>query len=371
MEKLLVAANNKSALKTAGVHNRFLTDSFSILARVTTTSRLSYQPDCLGFELAAEKISELLSLPPLGSTFEELCNERARELRRRLLASGRKYLNVMWSGGIDSTTALISLLKTWDSEELKSVRVLLSSASIEEYPRFYREHVLRKFRGRILNSTLIPYDDFLKESLLVTGELGDQLFGSDLLSSAATAGKSEDAAVRDPNWKDLAVRIFSGQLNGDADTAKRFLEVYEPITAECPHPVNSLHMFTWWWNFTQKWQHVKYRIMLYMDASMLSDCRKHMIHFFDCPRLQRWAIQNPHLKIKNTWESYKWTAKELIVDYTKDDDYRSKRKHASLKKIVLFHKPKTMVTASGRFVSDAKPYLNPNFRYRLDQLQTA
>src|SRR5882724_7672755 len=326
MDKLLVAANTRGGLRTNGTHNQFLTDSFSILSRVTTTSRLRYRPDCLEFALASERIADILALPSVTATFEQLCNERAEELGRKLKASNRTYLNVMWSGGIDSTTIVISLLKTWSAEDLKRVRILLSSASIQEYPRFYREYIAPRFRGQILNSTLIPYSAFLNDSLLVTGELGDQLFGSDLLRTAAWIGKSEDAAVRASDWKDLAVRIFASSLKSDVESARRFLEVYEPIVEECPHTVDSLHMFLWWWNFTQKWQHVKFRIMLYMDEPRLTECYWNMVHFFDCPRLQRWAIQNPDLKIRDTWESYKWIAKELIVDYTKDFEYRTKRK---------------------------------------------
>jgi hypothetical protein len=122
-------------------------------------------------------------------------------------------------------------------------------------------------------------------------------------------------------------------------------------------------MFLWWWNFTQKWQHVKYRLLLYMDEATLPDCRRWMFPFFDCPKLQRWAIDNPDLKIRDTWETYKWTAKDFISKYTKDRDYQKKRKHGSLQKIGLFHKAHTMVTADGSPSLDAQSHMNPRFRY--------
>jgi hypothetical protein len=169
--------------------------------------------------------------------------------------------------------------------------------------------------------------------------------------------------VCDPAWQDLAVRVFSDSLGGDAHRARQFFDVYEPIVRECPRRIDSFYMFAWWWNFTQKWQHVKFRIMLYMDEALLPACRERLIHFFDCPRLQRWAIDNPHLKIKRTWESYKWTAKDLIVAYTGDEDYRGKRKHGSLLKIAFFHKTRNIVSAAHRFVADARASVNPKFSY--------
>jgi hypothetical protein len=35
-----------------------------------------------------------------------------------------------------------------------------------------------------------------------------------------------------------------------------------------------------------------------------------------------------------------------------------------LQKISFFHEERTMITAEGKFISDADPHTNPNFRYR-------
>ena len=49
------------------------------------------------------------TLRPIRKTFEEICNERAEELLARADMLGLP-LNVFYSGGIDSTLLLISLL---------------------------------------------------------------------------------------------------------------------------------------------------------------------------------------------------------------------------------------------------------------------
>jgi hypothetical protein len=362
---LLVAANTSAGLHTTGVHNRFLVDSYPVLQRVTTTSRLNYNPDCFSFALQCERISDILALPAVDESFEELCNRRAMQIGIKQRDSGKQYVNLMWSGGIDSTVAVVSLLKTWQRQDLDTVRILLSSASIREAPEFYRNFILPNFRGRLLNSTVAPYSNFLKDSLLVTGELGDQLFGAELAKFAARIGGSNNRAVnrKDPAWKDMTIRIFSLLLSGNLDSARRLFALYEPIIDECPHSVDSVYTFFWWWTFTQKWQHAKFRIMLYMNEPVLADFTKSAIHFFDDPQLQRWAIQHPELKIRDTWETYKYPAKDLIVDYTGDREFHSKQKRGSLYKIGHFHEEKTLITAECKFASDANCYLAQHFDY--------
>jgi hypothetical protein len=54
------------------------------------------------------------------------------------------------------------------------------------------------------------------------------------------------------------------------------------------------------------------------------------MHFFDTPEFQRWSLDNPDKKIKNTLNTYKYTAKEFIVKYTNHTDYLKKPKVGSL-----------------------------------------
>ena len=64
------------------------------------------------------------------STFEELTNRRAVELW-----DIGKPVRLWWSGGIDSTCALVSLLKTRRLDS--NLIVYLSTDSVKENPRFY------------------------------------------------------------------------------------------------------------------------------------------------------------------------------------------------------------------------------------------
>ena len=59
-------------------------------------------------------------------------------------------------------------------------------------------------------------------------------------------------------------------------------------------------------------------------------------HFYSPACFQRWSTENPDLKIKETWASYKFTAKNLLHDFNKDDDCRDhKLKKGSLSRLFL------------------------------------
>ena len=75
-----------------------------------------------------------------SKTYEETCNERAHELLAQA-QSLDALLYAFWSGGIDSTCLLISLLKNATAAQKERIVVLLSEESITEYPLFYHQHL--------------------------------------------------------------------------------------------------------------------------------------------------------------------------------------------------------------------------------------
>lgn len=83
-----------------------------------------------------------------------ICDERARSILRHAVSENRN-VHVMWSGGIDSTTALVALLRVGTEEELRRVKVLYTVESCLEYPLMFA--VLCKLAGAVLEKTDITY----------------------------------------------------------------------------------------------------------------------------------------------------------------------------------------------------------------------
>ena len=90
------------------------------------------------------EVLDFLKLPEFrkyDKSFDEICDDKARELLNRM---GNKKLAVMYSGGVDSTLILCSLLKMATKQELKRVVVLLSNESIGE-SKFLLQLYYQKF----------------------------------------------------------------------------------------------------------------------------------------------------------------------------------------------------------------------------------
>lgn len=286
-------------------------------------SRLKYKPDLFRFTDQLPTIEQELRGAKLLN-WQDCCDERARAL----LALDRPRYLISFSGGIDSTAMMVALLRTWSTQDLKRVVVSLSHDSIDENPSFFRDHI-RHFRW--VNS-LQTMNRLLKEpgSLLVTGELGDQLFGSDLLLPVT---EIHGDSILAEDYRDAFPKMLTAWSAPDAISAKALAERFFPICDECPFPVRTLHDFVWWLNFSQKWSHVKYRFYEMTTVDMNLRYGQHLLHFYDTPEFQRWSLENHDLKIRGTMSSYKWTAKDYIHRFTKDPRQLELMKIQSLEKL--------------------------------------
>lgn len=294
-------------------------------------SRTEYKIDLFKFGKASESIKEILSSKLPSYSFEECCFVRARELR----SLNKKHYYIFYSGGIDSTGLMVALMMTWSAEDLKKITVVLTSHSILENPSFYKS-TIQKF-------PLFNYMDGItqlltqEDSLVVTGELGDQLFGSGMLLMACK--KYGNQFLRN-DYKETGFQVIDEYILKDGKRGeghgKALFEHIVPIAEECPFPIKTNFDFFWWFNFTQEWQFAKYKFYESKLCPTLNLYGKNIVHFYDTIYFQKWSLNNHDLKIKDTWDSYKYLNKEFIFNYTKDPDHLKQLKLQSLKNTYFF-----------------------------------
>lgn len=332
--RLLVARNL--------LHGHSVADALRrVIGKVTTTSRLvgaDTSPDFLRF--VAPRPIPAMESSTAGSSFAACCDARAEQL-----LAAHERLHIMWSGGIDSTTALVALLRALPVNERDRLVVYLSSHSIAENPTFYHRHVAGRLTMRRTVDTASLYDE-----VVVTGELGDQLFGSDLMLQCTRRLGFDSLAL--PH-ADTLPRLFAN-LAGDLDLGRAVYGHFAPIADQAPFRLDTAAGFLWWWNFSQKWQHVKFRHMLYEYRGDYRPLFGRVAHFFEADAFQRWSMapQNQALKLGSRIDTYKMPAKRYVVDYTRDDAYLAKLKVGSLCK-VFRHAPIAAVTEDGLPVDQA------------------
>lgn len=248
-----------------------------------------------------------LSLQPIPTghttkSLEEICDDTARAL----IAENRP-MAVYWSGGIDSTLVLISLLKAGVPQD--QLTVVTTPYSVAEYPWFYRQYIQDKLAERRVGTSVFPH--IRTDELIVTGEHGDQIMGSNKIGLYQADGRF--AEIWTDTWEDAALRML-----GDAHA----VEFYAPLVAQCPFPITRAYDFFWWTSFTLKWQHVMLRMTTSLDG--ITDYLTVVRHFYAVPDFQRWSMDEQNhrtLKCGDTYASYKHEMKRLIRDFTNDDGY--------------------------------------------------
>jgi hypothetical protein len=282
----------------------------------------------------------LPQMRPYTKTYDELCDGRAQQLLMRAQDRGVP-LCVMWSGGIDSTCVLVSLLRHASRAQKEQLVVLLSEESIDEYPEFYAKHIRGKLRRE--SADLLPYL-LGSENLIVNGELNDQLFGSDVIVKLIVHFGEE--APGEPYNHDLFVEFFTKMGDGNRECANLYVELIERLRAAAPIPIKTNHEMFWWVNFVLKWQGVYMRVLTFVserNAHLVTAewMRNYYAPFYNTSGFQLWSMNNAlEQKVKNGWRSYKWPAKQLIYEFTKDAEYRdNKIKRGSLQWLIAKHVP--------------------------------
>jgi hypothetical protein len=288
------------------------------------------------------------SYAAISDTFEDICNERAVTLLRHAEALGID-IYVFWSGGIDSTLVLISLLKNASEVQKRSIVVLCSEDSITENPNFYRDHLCGKLR--MDSAIMFPYLLGSKH-LIVNGEHNDQLFGSDMVGKLIV--RHGNGVIHQRYNRPLFREFFDERVN-DLATTDFYLDLFEQLTEAAPIPITTNFTFLWWLNFCLKWQDVFMRSLTYTAPRQVPRLDAHYVEnnyapFFCTEKFQLWSLSNPDKRIRDSWKTYKWICKDIIYDYTKDADYRdNKVKKASL--CFLF-----LQNGSYNFIDDAMKF---------------
>lgn len=252
---------------------------------------------------------------------KELVTKRAKALIAEARERGIK-LRLLWSGGIDSTCVAVALLIELN-DDLDTLEIAYTKESRDEYPLF---HDLLVERGVKMVLVKTAFEALTASALNVTGEHGDQVFGSMLAADIAAAD------LRQP-WTEVIPKVIDTKI--EAKGRKAMLAWMEPQLKAAPVPIETAFEWLWWANFSMKWQAVSERMVAPVGDKARARIAPMMRHFFQTDDFQRWALANPDQKIRETWSSYKWPLKDIIYTFTQDPVYRdTKEKERSLRLVL-------------------------------------
>jgi len=251
----------------------------------------------------------------------DLCAQRATALVAEAQHLDRP-IRLLWSGGIDSTCVAVALLNAL-GDDSQRLQVAFSKKSISEYRKFY---LLLCKRGIDMRKIRKVSEGLEPDALIVTGEHGDQIFGSML------AANLDFKLLKSP-WRTTIPQHIASKIG--REQAKSMMTWLEPQLAACPIPLQSTYDFLWWANFSMKWQTVSHRVLATLETTEERNAVwPHLHHFFRTDDFQRWALANPDKKIHNDWPSYKYPLKDIIFEFNSDKNYhKQKIKERSLREL--------------------------------------
>lgn len=268
--------------------------------------------------------------------FKKLCRMRAKELLSEAVEKDIRIL-VMWSGGIDSSTALAYLIdEAQASGHMDRLVVAYSGQSKQEHPAMFKR--LKRLKVKLKRKGLTWKMTSKWTGIIVTGEGGDHLFGS----AKSLAYRRE--ALMAP-WPKMLPRILETEF--DVYGVKDIMDFVAPQLRAGIGEEASLFKALWWLNISCKWNTVMLRLA-FMDHGDPFENAKRYRHYFESDAFQRWALSQDRNTPPPTWNTYKMDMRLALLELDQDQTYfETKLKEPSLCQIVD-RRDQRRITATGK-----------------------
>jgi len=318
--KAPVILYNRDKIKTLLPGNRLLGEH-PILGVIDRTKSVD-----IGIQ--TEVITPLPDFEKIRSvTFEECCMGRAE-----YLISLNRTIRLFWSGGIDSSVALIALLKAGIKPE--QLEIVMSPKTIMESPKMYVDYVMGKLKTIIVARDEKEFYDFYSlratdtvvlnkedgvrgyidpNAVNVNGDNGDLIFGGVLLSSKGFINHPERLGE-----------------NPEKHIDPEYYRLLKPVMQKAPFPIRTLFEWLWWHDFALCWQDMAVRFADRMPH--MCGVHEYLFAFFNTPAFQKWSVDNISSVMPESRFAHKRRSKEFIYSFTHDEDYLvNKAKAGSLR----------------------------------------
>jgi hypothetical protein len=204
--------------------------------------------------------------------------------KAQYLLSNYHDITVMYSGGIDSSTVLVSLLRNLNPNEWDRIHVVGSTDSIEENPGLYNKLLNTKVRLNLDDPDKEHSNFFyLETDAVVSGWQGDQLFYSDII------GKRKE--MFDMPWKDginyLSKKALNRILSDKALT--KIIDCWQTAIDHSKLPITRYGEFAWFTNFCCRWN---LNETISKVRKLGTSIENKAVPFFGDMTFQRWSITN-------------------------------------------------------------------------------
>jgi hypothetical protein len=250
--------------------------------------------------------------PNFNKSFHEIVEERAKEI----LSLGKK-IKVCWSGGLDSTFVLFTLLNYANDES--QIEVYGTYGSVIESGNIFDKFIKDRLKYKISIFPTKEVKQTIDGSIWVTGFQGNQLFGPTdnfFAENRPTAFFHHTLGTPKTIYED-----YRKNVNPE------LLEFIQPAIDASPRKIETVADLRWYCIFNMDWYNGRYAMKGEMDSGKFSS----IYHFFDTENFQKWAIttSDPWTKIKGEPNTHRWQMREALSNYGLVDYAKTKTKAIS------------------------------------------
>lgn len=277
----------------------------------------------------APGVSPIPKITNNETRFDVVLDQIAENFCQQVQNTGRTPY-IMWSGGIDSTCILASLLKI--SKELADQLVIVcNQASINENPYFYNRYIKGILKTVDTDQFKVTPDNYNK-ILLVNGDCAEMVFGSTHPQSLDRQGHLD---IIHESWhnKDLLRRSMK---TTNLDSSEFGLDLIKESIKYSPVPIETIFDFLWWHYFNFKIVDSLLRASVPLTAQLTNAQAEDFWNntfqrFFMYPEMQIWGMITTNARREHMHIDYKYDAKKYIYKFDHNDFYyNNKQKYPSV-----------------------------------------
>jgi hypothetical protein len=303
--------------------------------------------------------------PLFNMNFDECAIDRAQEIYNKHLEFGVP-IKLSWSGGTDSTAALMAFIELLGIQKAKeSMKIVMTSSGIVENPYVW-EKIIRKENFKLIH-TMNFTEKWNGEEIMVNGECGDQVHGTDIYRSLRIIyGKD---SMNMPWTRELILKHIAWKTNGLSTHDQEILtDIFISNVVKAPIEITTLADFWWWLNFSCKWGSVFYRMVAKspqpVDNKFIDN---YFFPFYASNNFQLWSMHKRDEKHKGNWETYKWKAKEFVCKTSGCDELYFKHRQGSLFTVLSHTKKYEAIDNEFNFYTSPNPedWYNPNNSFKV------
>ena len=221
------------------------------------------------------------------------------ENRAQQIVNKNNNIKLFWSGGIDSTLAVASILPVAHPDQIELYH---TCESIRENPYFY--DYIQKYNIRTTMWSDRWDTKFKSDDLIVTGTSADEITGS-----LDRSFYDEHGQWLNQPWP----AFFKVQGCNDA-----FIARCEQLFSESQSPIATVFDARWWFYFYIRHTNFARRDW---DYNLENNFANNTVQFFNTPEFDSWCIHNKTSLIGNKYNEYKQPFKEVVVQYWHNNDF--------------------------------------------------